>query len=140
MSDVKEKNLGGRPAYYENPADLQIEAEKFFAECEDKGKNPTITGLCYSLGFESRQSFYDMETRDGFSYIIKRLRLCVESGYETRLGEGACAGAIFALKNMGWKDKTEHEMSGGIDMGKKPSWFDTGNNEAPYVHPTDRTA
>lgn len=100
----------GRPAKFENASDMQIEAEKFFSECEAKNKRPTITGLCYSLGFESRQSFYDYEQNEEFSYIIKRLRLKVESGYEDALSENACTGAIFALKNMGWKDKTEQEI------------------------------
>ena len=68
MSETKKI---GRPAVYEQPADLQIEAERYFAECESKGKNPTITGLAYSLGFESRQSFYDYVEKGEFSYIIK---------------------------------------------------------------------
>jgi hypothetical protein len=112
----------GRPSVYDNPSDLQTEAEKFFAECELKKKRPTITGLCYSLGFESRQSFYDYEEKPLFSYIIKRLRLYVESGYEEALSQNNCTGAIFALKNMGWKDKNETELSGGIET-YKPSWF-----------------
>ena len=99
--------MAGRPAVYESASDLQIEAEKYFAECEEKNKRPTITGLAYYLGFESRQSFYDYETRGEFSYVIKRLRLKVESGYEEALSGNNCAGSIFALKNMGWKDKTE---------------------------------
>ena len=56
--------------------------------------------------------------------------LIVENGYEMALRENNAAGSIFALKNMGWKDKTEHEMSGGIDLGKKPSWFDNGSNDS----------
>jgi hypothetical protein len=111
-----EQNLGGRPALYDKASDMQIEAEKYFAECEEKTKRPTITGLCYSLGFESRQSFYDYESRDEFSYIIKRLRLKVESGYEEALSGNNCTGAIFALKNMGWKDKTEQEITGAMPV------------------------
>src|SRR4030042_2268038 len=71
---------------------------------------PTITGLCIHLGFESRQSFYDYEVKPEFSYIIKRARLFIENEYEEILTTGNTVGAIFALKNMGWRDRLEHEI------------------------------
>lgn len=111
-----------RPAMFSKVSDLQIEADKYFAECEKKKKPLTITGLAYSLGFESRQSFYDYEERGEFSYAIKRLRLRIENSYEEMLSKPACTGAIFALKNMSWKDKTETELSGEVKTGL-PSWF-----------------
>lgn len=81
---------------------------------------PTITGLAYSLGFASRQSFYDYEKNEKHSYTIKRARLFIESVYESGLSKGNVAGAIFALKNFGWTDKQEidqkTEHSGGIDI------------------------
>lgn len=72
---------------------------------------PTITGLCYHIGFESRQSFYDYEKRPEFSYTVKRARLFIEMEYEEQLTQGNTVGAIFALKNMGWKDKTEQDLT-----------------------------
>lgn len=76
-------NLGGRPAHFENKEDLEKAIESYFAECPDyryiklrdgdKGEqlekvpNPTITGLAYHIGFESRQSFYDYEK--GVSFL-----------------------------------------------------------------------
>jgi hypothetical protein len=77
---------------------------------------PTITGLCYHIGFDSRQSFYDYENKPEFSYIVKRARLFIEREYEEHLTQGNTVGAIFALKNMGWKDKFEQEHSGSIAM------------------------
>lgn len=87
---------------------------------------PTITGLCLYLGFESRQSFYDYEKREAFSYTIKKARLLIESEYEEMLQAGNTSGAIFALKNFGWTDKqeieqkTEHsgQITHHIDHGK----------------------
>lgn len=76
----------------------------------------TITGLCIFLGFDSRQSFYDQEKREDFSYPIKKLRMMVENSYEQGLRSQACTGSIFALKNMGWKDKTETELSGNLEL------------------------
>lgn len=75
----------------------------------------TITGLCLFLGFDSRQSFYDYEKREEFSYIIKKIRLLVENRYELALGTKEVTGAIFALKNMGWRDKVEHTGGSGDD-------------------------
>jgi len=72
---------------------------------------PTITGMCYHLGFESRQSFYDYAKRDKFSYIIKRARLFIEREYEENLQHGNVTGAIFALKNMGWLDRVDNRHS-----------------------------
>ena len=73
---------------------------------------PTITGLAYHLGFESRQSFYDYEKESEFSYIIKRARLRVENFAEQQMYSKTPAGAIFVLKNMGWSDKQELQHSG----------------------------
>ena len=68
---------------------------------------PTISGLAHFLGFESRQSFYDYEKKDGFSYTVKRARLFIEVHYEEMLNTGNVTGAIFALKNLGWLDETK---------------------------------
>lgn len=101
----------GRPPVYESPELMQQAITLFFKTCEAEKKQPTITKLCYALGFESRQSFYDYEEKPDFSYIIKRARLWVESGYEEGLQNAACTGAIFALKNMGWRDRNETDMN-----------------------------
>lgn len=113
-------NLGGRPPHYKNPEDLWDKAMEYFNSVE----RPTITRLCLHLGFESRQSFYDFEKRDGFSYTIKRLRTMIEAEYEDKLAdkESATAGVIFALKNLGWSDKQEidHTTQGDkIDTSTK---------------------
>lgn len=80
-------------------------------------ENPSVTGLALHLGFESRQSVYDYEKRsDGFSYTIKRARLRVEASYEQHLLTKVSTGAIFALKNFGWSDKSE-VVNTNLNMG-----------------------
>ena len=64
----------------------------------------SITGLVLSCGFSDRQSFYDYEAREEFSCIVKRARCLVENEYEYMLQKANPTGAIFALKNMNWKD------------------------------------
>lgn len=97
--------FGGRPPQYETPEDLQAAIDKYITTDVDK---PTISGLCYHLGFASRQSFYDYENKEGFAYTIKKARLYIEKSYEKKLYGNNVAGPIFALKNLGWKDKQEH--------------------------------
>lgn len=121
------ENLGGRPPIYNSSEELQEQIDEYFNSGVKKrtviiGKAPhqtsieievpTITGLCIFLGFESRQSFYDYEQREGFSYTIKRARLFIENEYEEMLSSGNTVGAIFALKNFGWIDKTEVKHDG----------------------------
>ena len=67
----------------------------------------SITGLALHLGFVSRQSMYDYELKDEFTYTIKKARTFIEREYEEALMYGNTTGAIFALKNMGWKDRTD---------------------------------
>lgn len=109
-------NNGGQPPKYDNPEDLRDKITEYF---EGKGPQydeegtfthydcPTVTGLALYLGFCDRQSLYDYNKRAEFSCIIKRAKTCIENHYENSLNGKACTGAIFALKNMGWDDKTE---------------------------------
>jgi len=91
----------------------------------------TVTGLAMWLGFCDRQSLYDYEKREGFSCIIKAARLAVENDYEKALRSQSCTGAIFALKNMGWRDRTEVEQSGSISISwNEERTYETKSNEA----------
>ena len=83
---------------------------------------PSITGLAIFLGFESRKSMYDYLKKDGFGYSIKKALLKVENNYEKGLWQEKPTGAIFGLKNMGWSDKTETEITGNKD---KPIYTET---------------
>jgi len=103
----------GRPPIYENAEELQKEIEKYIKSLKKRDK-PTISGLCFFLGFASRQSFYDLEKKnDNFSYTIKRAKLFIQQHYERQLNYNGCTGAIFALKNFGWSDKLELTGSDG---------------------------
>jgi hypothetical protein len=115
----EDKRPAHRPPFYDDPEVMQSKIEEYF----QTAKTVTITGLCLHLGFESRQSFYDYEVKSEFAYTVKRARLMVENAYEKRLSDTTPTGAIFALKNMGWKDKHETELSGNVEV-KRPAWFD----------------
>lgn len=110
--DDKEERGPGRPPLFNSPEQLEKAVDEYIASCPKA--ELTITGMAMWLGFESRQSFYDYEKREEYSYIIKKARLAVENSYETSLRSQSVTGAIFALKNMGWKDKVETELSGEV--------------------------
>jgi hypothetical protein len=111
----------GRPPFYETPEQFEAKVADYFDNPPTKPMRfgndvievpvPTITGLALHLGFESRQSFYDYESKAGFTYTVKKARAKIEKHYEELLQTGGGAGAIFALKNFGWKDKTETDLT-----------------------------
>lgn len=120
-------NKGGAPPRFETAEALLQKVEEYFEWCKGElntdpekamayKRNPeplTVTGLALFLGFESRQSLYDYEKNDVFSYIIKHARLKVENAYEINLQTSRNpAGSIFALKNMGWADRSEVKHEG----------------------------
>lgn len=109
----------GQPPKYKTADELQLCVDEYFEgirlnlDDEGNGPKPTISGLALHLGFESRQSIYDYEKREGFSYTIKRARLMIEDSYEQQLRQGeAIPGAIFGLKNLGWSDEKGVKLSG----------------------------
>lgn len=114
-------NKGGRPRKYETVGELEEAVNSYFELLKDESgrqtKPATISGLAFHLGFDSRQSFYDYEKDERFSYTIKRARLAIEEEYESALRlDKSATGAIFWLKNAGWHDKTETESTTKIEL------------------------
>jgi hypothetical protein len=104
-------NEGGKPPFYSDPLEMQKVCDNYFTECEEKKEPLTITGLALALGFSTRKSLLDYSEKIEFVNIIKKAHLKVECGYEKRLSAGQPTGAIFALKNMDWHDKTEVDQN-----------------------------
>ena len=119
----------GVPPMYRDPKEMQAKVNEYFDILESKEKHATITGLCLHLGFCSRQSFYDYEKKPEFSYTIKTARMMVEAQYEASLMGRYTAGAIFALKNLGWSDKQELEHSGEVKGAPQIGFANTTKKE-----------
>jgi hypothetical protein len=131
LKSVEEtKHAGGRPPFYNSAEELQTKIDEYFLYAPNKRKIIfngqvteipvfTISGLAYYLGFSSRQSFYEYKEKPEFVDIIKRASLFIENEYEILLQGSNVAGPIFALKNMGWKDKTEVEQTNIIPVESK---------------------
>jgi hypothetical protein len=79
-------------------------------------KQPTVTGLALHLGFADKTTLYEYRDRPEFSYSIKRALTMIEQYHEEGLSGNNVTGTIFALKNMGWKDKQETEHSGEVGI------------------------
>lgn len=114
----------GRPRVWTDPEAFDKAVEEYFTTCEIAKTNPTWTGLALHLGFESRQSLQDYKTQDGFSYPIKKALAKIEENYEQGLFSRNPAGAIFALKNFGWKDKQEIDQNTKHSGGIRIEWAD----------------
>lgn len=118
---MKKNSKAGAPQFFKTPEELEKAIQEYF----DKEEKYTVTGLALALGFESRQSIYDYKERPKFSYIIKRACLMVENGYEKALHGNNVAGAVFALKNMGWADnlKTENTNDHKVEIKPPIEWI-----------------
>jgi len=114
-------NTGGKPPKYKTAAEMEKEINLYFESCkpeyDDNGNliaanYPTLTGLALFLGFCDKSSLWQYRDRNKeFVYPIKRALSIIENHYESQLNSKASTGAIFALKNFQWKDKTETDIT-----------------------------
>lgn len=132
-------SIYGRRPEYSSPEEMQKVIDEYFEWCrgefsekiiekydEETGeikqyketitiREPeryTITGLGLYLGFSCRETFDYYQQKPEFSDTVKRAKYRVENRYEKALENNNAAGSIFALKNMGWVDKSEIHNTG----------------------------
>lgn len=111
---------GGRPLKFQSVEELEEKIQAYFDDVASKAvtledgkiiQEPlTITGLALALD-TTRQGLINYEERDEFYDTIKRAKTVVENFAEKKLFGNNATGAIFALKNFGWKDKTEQDIT-----------------------------
>lgn len=102
-----EKKEVGRPRLYKTPKEFDEKVEEYQRYCIKRNEPVTWTGLALFMGFAARACIDEYANYDGFSYSVKRAKTFVEWHYEMRLCGDKPTGAIFALKNFGWQDKSE---------------------------------
>lgn len=131
--DKESKQKKGRPLKFKTVEELEDKIQEYFeTQCKTVGildenglplvtskgfpvvdyNPPTVAGLALYLGFCDRQSMYDYKERPVFSCTIKKAISRIEDYAEKQLTQGNSTGAIFWLKNHGWKDKSETELTG----------------------------
>lgn len=112
----EEKNLVGRPLLFKDPEQLKKRVDEYFVE----NTKWTLAGLAEYLDID-RQTLYNYKERNEYFDILKKATEKVEARYEERLVyENSPTGVIFALKNMGWKDQSQTDITSG---GEKLSGF-----------------
>jgi len=103
----------GRPLKFGSVEELQQKIDEYFSK--NLESEWTITGLALALGtyrdvlIDYQEGKYDKEDRD-FSNTVKKAKEMVHNSYEKDLRRKGRSGDIFALKNFGWKDKTETDI------------------------------
>ncbi|MBP6889608.1 MAG: hypothetical protein KBC19_03410 [Candidatus Moranbacteria bacterium] len=111
------KNDTGRPKKFLSPMELEKQGMEYIDDCRTSKKPITITGLCLWLK-TTRDTLMEYQREKEFSDTIKRLKLHAENYAEEYLynpNGRAVVGAIFALKNFGWKDT--HVIESNIIQG-----------------------
>ena len=110
--------MSGRPLKYKSVKDMQKDIDKYFAECDEKQKPYTVSGLAYALG-TTRRTLLDYEEKDEYTHTIKSAKAKIERFNEEALynKDISTTGVIFNLKNnYGWKDKQEIEAEINSDI------------------------
>ena len=113
----------GKPAKYDVDT-LSNKIEEYFNVTKEE--EITITGLCLYLGI-NKDTFYEYNKKDNYKQVVEMARLRVESSYELSLRKYGRTGDIFALKNFGWKDKTEVENTGEQSLNVNIKVMDNGS-------------
>ena len=111
----------GRPLKFDSAEQIAKAGDKYFAHCEASEQPVTITGLCIALGtFRDVLCDYESGKYDDvdpeFSVTVKSLKIRCENFAEKRLFGNNPTGAIFALKNYGWSDKQDLNLSGAVGV------------------------
>lgn len=115
--------MAGRPLKFPTVEDFNSAVDSYF----DSIKEPrvsgetvyfepaTVTGLALHLD-TTRETLCDYQERDEFTDAVKRAKLRCENYAERMLYIGKNAtGAIFSLKNFGWKDSQDMNLGGQKD-------------------------
>jgi len=101
----------GRPPRYSSPEEMLPLIQQYFDLVTTPTGicKPTISGLIFHLGFESRTAWYEYLKKEDFKYTLKRVELFLESCYEANLHTYNWGGSAFALRNIAsehWKEET----------------------------------
>ncbi len=106
----------GRPRKY-TAAQAKKIIDRYFSEIEKSSRPPTITGLALALDTSRKVLCEWAEREDELAAVITRAKSRVELYLEELLTTTRTpAGAIFALKNFGWSDRQEVEISGNLNV------------------------
>lgn len=124
----------GRPPIWDDPEAFDKAVDEYFISdvC------PTWTGLAMHLGFESRQSLHEYGQKPQFTYSVKKALQRIENKYEKAISANNPTGAIFALKNFGWRDKQEIDHTTKGDKIEATPTINIYNQAPPIAESEDQ--
>ena len=109
-------NIHGRPLKFKSVKELQAKIDDYFSYREANNLPFTITGLAIWLD-TSRETLMNYEKKDDYFDTIKRAKeKCAGYAEDQVFTSRNPAGAIFVLKNYGWSDKQEHDVTTHSDV------------------------
>lgn len=101
----------GRPPKWEKPEEVYELGRKYIDDCISTNSPITVTGLALALD-TTRETLMNYQEKDEFLATLKKLKSYAEEYAEKQLYIGKnAAGPIFSLKNFGWTDKTETDIT-----------------------------
>lgn len=110
--DKAKKNPGGRPRKISSPEEFDAGVDEYVALCRERNEPILLLGMCLHLGLYGKEALYEYGAYEGYSQSVKRARAIIEHEYEKRLNtNNAAAGPIFALKNFGWRDQQQLDVT-----------------------------
>lgn len=147
MTDMPDKDVGGRPLLFKTVEDLKKVIDEYFDWCDNRavkkvdsdGKeymisSPapyTMSGLARRIGID-RQTLINYSKKEEFFGTIRAAREKVHEDVESRMLETRNEkGAIFSLKNnFSWKEQQEidQNITGGLTILRKS--YDSGDDPA----------
>jgi hypothetical protein len=106
---MSEQKRMGRPPKFESPEEMRDLLATYFDETPTE--EWTWTGLCLTCDV-SKPTLNEYQEKEEYKDIVTRAKLMVENSYELSLRKNGRSAEIFVLKNFGWSDKTEQEITG----------------------------
>lgn len=104
--EQKEKRKPGRPfgtLKYDNLEDLEAGINRYFADCDDKNKPYTVTGLALALNIDNKTlcnyGSADYNNGDYFHAINRARQRCIEYAEDRLYDKDGVNGAKFYLTN-----------------------------------------
>ena len=88
----------------------------YFENCKIKTLPITTAGLAMAVKMTRDELFSKSKDDTITGYNLRKALTICEKFAEQQLYTGSSAGAQFALKNLGWKDKQETELRGDFNL------------------------
>lgn len=125
---------------FKSPEEIRTKAAAYFAGRDAKGAIYTMTGLAMALGV-NRETLWEyasgmatsgnaeiVENKRPFTDAVKECTDRVRVAWEELLAGRTPVGAIFWLKNHGWADRVEQDVtSNGQAIAPNVVMFGTGD-------------